>query len=586
MLLQFIDYESISLFSVVPVFVNTGAALLPAILAGLASVLGLLFKPHELFRLCVRKPWVPVLVAAIATGGYFGIPPLMDMFAPTAEADATSDESEVDRQRQSSDWADVALERIRQEERDANSKWIGERDRRLELEQRVSQLEGKIAALADSADSTASEVPVSQDSPLVEDAKPQAAIYRGDASRCGYGGGGSPLKLGPFWQFNEPFTMYLSSPIVVGSAVYGASCTLDPPSNYGAIFRIDAKTGEEIWYADIFDHPKTGREVELKAFFSSPAVTADGKYLVIGQGLHLDDDCDLVCLDTESGEVRWTVPTPLHIEGSPAIEGDIVVAGAGAVEDEDMKPKGDPGFVFGVRISDGELLWKYPIADPESSPVVRDGIAYIGSGVGGNAVVALRTESDEELEAAGLDRLLWKAETPYAAVGAITVIDDLVLIGCGNANYVFMPSDPKGVVLALDRKTGDVRWRADVSNSVLGAIAVRDGRAICPVLDGEIVALDMKKDGEILWSKKIRERSLLKASPAVTDSHVYALTHDGYLYVLDVEDGEIVEHHYVNSAGKPGEMGLTTGSPFVAGGRVYLGTETGGLRCFVGEEVR
>jgi outer membrane protein assembly factor BamB len=480
-------------------------------------------------------------------------------------------------------WAAVALELVRQQERDWRQAWLEERDRRIALEQRVTQLEqqlqetGKPSGQNGTKPSTASNA---QEVPAA------AHIYRGSAARCGYAGGGSPLKLKPFWDYNDDFTMYLASPLVVGDAVYGASCVLDPPSNYGAVFCLDAATGEERWYTDVFDAPATGRERELKAFFSSPAVTADGKYLVIGQGLHLDDDCELICLDTKSGEVRWVVPTPLHIEGSPAIEGDIVVAGAGAVEGEEQRPKGDPGFVFAVRISDGTLLWKHPLNDPESSPVVHQGIAYIGSGLNGNAVVALRTATDEQLAAEGLERVVWRTETPYPAVGAVTLADDVVLIGCGNANYVFLSPDPKGVVLALDRKTGEVLWQTDVSNSVLGAIAARQGKAVCAVVGGDIVAIDLRNSGRILWRAPVRERSLLKAGPALTKHHAYALTHDGYLCVLDVDDGTLVEQHYVNAPDKPGEMGLSVSSPFVAGGRLYVGSETGGLRCFVGEEVR
>jgi len=44
--------------AVVPIFVNAGAALLPAIIAGLASVFALIFKPRELFALFRRKPQV------------------------------------------------------------------------------------------------------------------------------------------------------------------------------------------------------------------------------------------------------------------------------------------------------------------------------------------------------------------------------------------------------------------------------------------------------------------------------------------------------------------------------------------------
>ena len=53
--------------AVVPIFVNAGTALLPAILAPIASALALLFKPRELFALARRRPLVipSVLLAVI-----------------------------------------------------------------------------------------------------------------------------------------------------------------------------------------------------------------------------------------------------------------------------------------------------------------------------------------------------------------------------------------------------------------------------------------------------------------------------------------------------------------------------------------
>jgi outer membrane protein assembly factor BamB len=64
------------------------------------------------------------------------------------------------------------------------------------------------------------------------------------------------------------------------------------------------------------------------------------------------------------------------------------------------------------------------------------------------------------------------------------------------------------------------------------------------------------------------------------------VTQDGYLGVLDAADGKVLERHNLNGKGKPGEMGLTLSSPFIVGGRLYVGSETGGLRCFVGREAR
>ncbi len=92
----------------------------------------------------------------------------------------------------------------------------------------------------------------------------------------------------------------------------------------------------------------------------------------------------VVCLDAATGAVRWLAKTPLHLESSPAIWGDVVIVGAGAVEaGEDHKPKTHPGYVLAARLSDGEVLWTHDVNDPESSPALRDGVAYIGSGFNG-----------------------------------------------------------------------------------------------------------------------------------------------------------------------------------------------------------
>jgi outer membrane protein assembly factor BamB len=381
--------------------------------------------------------------------------------------------------------------------------------------------------------------------------------------------------------------MMLASPAVMGERLYGATCLADIQGNCGTLFCLDAKTGALRWTTSTFKDSK-GEERDFKGFFSSPAITADGRYLVIGQGLHYDDRCALVCVDARTGRLHWMAPTPLHIEGSPAIDGDLAVVGAGAIEGDDHKAKGHAGLVLAVKISTGEKLWEYEVADPESSPVIAGGVAYIGSGFNGNAVVALRTESDEELRTKGLQRLLWRAPTPHPATGAVTLADDLLLLGCGNGDFVVTDPRPEGAVLALDRKTGNVRWQLKMPDGVLGKIAVHGRWAIVPVRNGEVVALDLDAAGGagVLWRQRVSGQKAILAGAAFTGTHVYAVSQDGYLAVLDAADGKLLEKHYLNAKGKPGESGLTLSSPLVSGGRVYAGSESGGLRCFIGKEVK
>ena len=253
--------------------------------------------------------------------------------------------------------------------------------------------------------------------------------------------------------------MFLSSPLVAGGRVYGASCQLDVTGKYGAVFCLDAQSGKPLWQTSTVTAAAGAGDENLKPFFSSPALTADGRFLLIGQGLHDDKDFALLCLDAASGQIRWQVKTPLHLESSPAIHGDTVVIGAGAIEGKDHKPTGDPGFVLAVRISDGKELWRHPVNDPESSPAIgEDGTVYIGSGINGNAIVALRIEPDDELRRQNLPRQVWKTEAPYPVTGDVTLTDDLAIIGAGNGDYVYASPQPAGVVLALDRKTGQVRF--------------------------------------------------------------------------------------------------------------------------------
>jgi outer membrane protein assembly factor BamB len=552
---------------VVPVFFNAGVALLPAILAALASLAALVVRPGNLWRACKARPWTAVAAVACLAGLGGLTWWTMSVFGDTARrkpAPAARGETALAAAAHI-DWAAVAVEWIRQD---------------------------RLAAHGTPAPKPGP-VPFVSPSPLA----PAAVIFGHGPLRHGYAGGGSPLGLEPAWQFPSAGSkaaedlegaLYLASPAVVGDAVFSAACLLDARRNYGTIFCLDAATGRPRW--TVSDHKNAqGEECDFKGFFSSPAVSADGRWLVIGQGLHDDADCELICLDARTGRVHWLVPTPLHIEGSPAVQGDLVVAGAGAIEvGDEHRVKGHPGLVIGVRLSTGEKVWEYQLNDPESSPAVADGVVYIGSGFNGSAVAALRTEPDEELRRRGLARLVWRTPTPYPATGAVTLVDNLLLVGCGNGDYVYADPRPSGAVIALDRKTGGVRWRAPMPDAVLGRIAVLGSRAIAAVRNGEVVALDLAgpQPGKVLWRQAVHGGKAVLAGPAFTGTYVYAVSQDGWLAVLDARDGRPVERHMLNAPGKPGELGLSLSSPTVAGGRLYVGSETGGFRCFAGKEVR
>ncbi len=550
-------------FAVVPVVAQAGTALFPLIVLAITSVIGLLLKPRELLRVFRQKPWIPALLVALAVGSWW----LVDWLtrAPTTSPRLASSSASTPADGPRTDWAKVALALIEQE---------------------AATKSRPVTTLS----APAAPAPAPATTPTATSTQPAqvARSFRGDVGRSGHLGGTAPRGLTPGWSYfaqDEANAMYLSSPMVVGDAVYGASCYYNPPGSIGTIFCLDAATGKQRWLCET----KKPGGAEFKGFISSPALTADGKYLVIGQGLHTDFDSELVCLDAATGAVRWLVPTPLHIESSPCIDGDLVVAGVGAVEQgEEHRPKGDanghghPGFVIGVRISDGREIFRATVIDPEGSPLLLDGICYIGSGMNGSAVVALRTQSDAELKIAGLTRELWRTATPHPAVGAATLAGDVVLLGCGNGDFTFAAQKPEGLVIALDKATGSIRWQATMPDAVLGPIAVSGNKAIVPLRSGAVMAIDLSAQGKTLWQVQVNKSAPVFAGAAFTGSLVYAVSNNGYLVVLDAADGKQLEKIYICAKGKPGELGLGTSSPLVVNGRLYVGSETGGLRCFVG----
>jgi outer membrane protein assembly factor BamB len=392
---------------------------------------------------------------------------------------------------------------------------------------------------------------------------------------------GKTTGVVPVWA-NTNYDGWVLSSTAYGSKAdrdFGTATVQDVASMFGLLYCLDANSGKQIWKAE-----KAGDD-DLKAFFSSPALTEDQKSLIVGQGLHADADCNLLCFDTSTGNLRWKVKTPLHIESSPAVHGDLAVVGAGAIEGADHKPTTHPGYVLAVRISDGKELWKYDIADPESSPAIAsDGSVYIGSGFNGNAVVALRSESDDELKAKNLPRLIWKTQAPYPITGPVTLVDDYVVVGGGNGDFVNEDPNPAGVVMLINRKDGSIKWSSKTDAAVLGTIVARDGKLYCPVRNGTVVALNLA-DGKPVWKQSVSEinsKAPVLAGVALTaDGHtLFAVSNDGYLALLAAADGHVVERHPLNRKDKPGERGLTLSTPTLAGDKVFLGSETGGIQCF------
>ncbi len=535
--------------AVVPIIINTGAALFPTIMAFLANIAAVAFNPKALGQF-LRLRWrlVSAVTASFALVLFVGIPLLRPApLSRTARA-GTLPTGQID-------WAKVAEDLIAQE-----------------------KLHQPVTASEIPATDPASTNSVPQETLLANAALASApSLTKPASSRVSSDAGTSPAGLTPLWSFQPEEGLFLGAPAIVGKRIYVSANQTDLGGYTGLLASLDFDTGKPIWQVTELD------KQALPPFFSSPAVTADGKYIVIGQGLHQDRNSSLLCFETATGKLHWAVKTPLHIESSPAIFGDMAVVGAGAIEGNDGKAVGDPGFVFAVRISDGKQLWKQAVNDPESSPAIDStGTVYIGSGFNGQAVVALRSVSDDDLQAQKLNRIVWRTPLAYPITAPVTLAGELVIVGGGNGDMVHSDKNPQGLVVALNLKTGQIVWQTKLEDSVLGRIVVRDAMMICPLRTGEVAALAMS-DGHVLWRSRVSGTAPVLVGGALTKDRAYMVSNDGYLAAFAASTGKLLEKVYLNDQKKPGN-GLSLSSPQIFGNRIIVGSETGGLRALVGTE--
>jgi outer membrane protein assembly factor BamB len=504
-----------NVIAIVPIFVNMGAAVLPSVIAALYSIALAVRNPGALARLFRHRPlMLGVPIAVIALG--LGIAVWSKSSSEPKHAVQQGAAGAVIHY----DWAKVA-------------------------ETLIAQQQLRQPSVISAASKSSVQTP---------------ANNRGIA------------ELSLLWSFKPEDTMFLGCPAVFGNKIFVAGCQTDLGGYTGLLACLNSETGKLLWQVtQIKDDP-------LLPFFSSPAVTEDGKYVVIGQGLHEDRDCSLLCFEAATGRLHWAVKTPLHIESSPVIAGDMAIVGAGAIEGKDGKTVGNPGYCLAVRISDGKELWQQPVIDPESSPTIdENGIVYIGSGFNGSAVVAIRSGSDEQLRAKNQDRIAWRTSVAQPIPGPIVIEGDLVIAGGGNSDLMHSNRNAQGLVVALDRKTGAIRWQTMFNDAVLGGIASLGDTLICPVRTGEVAAL-ARKDGKVLWRTHISGNAPVLGGCAFAGRRIYAVSSDGYLATIDSRDGRVIKKISLNDQAKPGS-GLTLATPRIAGERVIVGSETGGLRC-------
>jgi outer membrane protein assembly factor BamB len=262
----------------------------------------------------------------------------------------------------------------------------------------------------------------------------------------------------------------------------------------------------------------------LRGFMEFPAVVWEGVAYVNTMNGRLR------ALSMKNGHTLWSRHIGTLMASSPTVDPERGVLVTTSME---------PGAVKVVSLARGRVLWRYETGRSEPSPVIRDGIAYVGAANG-------------NVYALDLDRR--RARWIFHGGAKITSSPALV----GNRLYV---GDYAGRVFALDARTGRVIWRGSAGSRVYGTVAVAHGRVFAPSVFSGLSALSARS-GRLLW--RIPVGAYLYSSPAVFRDRVYFGTYAGLVYSADTRSGRIV---WTRPAGGP-----VSGAVQIVAGIVYAAT--------------
>ena len=338
------------------------------------------------------------------------------------------------------------------------------------------------------------------------------ATFHGDNARTGAYAGNGPASFG-----GVQWTFKANGPIVASAAV--AAGTVYVADLGGFLHALDQQTGREKW------NFKSSR-----AIASSPAVTDESVYFVSSTGA-------LVSLDSASGKLRWvfvaeyekkfearnlhgyppsaqTIPDAWDLYlSSPAVAGGKVFFGSG------------DGGVYAVDAQSGVLQWKFSTGDVvHASPAVAAGTVYIGSWDGRFYAIDADSGRQKWVFQAGTDPAI---HNQVGFQSSAAVVDGVVYVGCRDAH-----------VYALDAGTGARRWDYPTSKSwVNGTPAVRDGVVYVGTSDSSrFMALDAKS-GRLRFN--FDARSYVFSSAALAGGSAYFGSHNGKLYAVDARSGRL-----------------------------------------------
>jgi eukaryotic-like serine/threonine-protein kinase len=242
------------------------------------------------------------------------------------------------------------------------------------------------------------------------------------------------------------------------------------------------------------------------------------------------------------GPVRWKFKTNGKIFSSPVIKDGLAYIGS---EDSNL---------YAIRTYSGALSWKFHTGGAvSSSPALFNGMIYFTSYDGycysldattGRELWKFKTGGEKKVGANGLWTM--KPSDMYMEDLWDFFLSSPVVGVNGPGNYkgptvYFGSSD--GNLYALDAITGSFKWKFRTNGIIHTSPALYEGVIFFGSWDNNLYAVDAQTGKEI-WKFKTRDQPVyhvlegIEASPAVADGVLYFGARDGLFYALKTKTGD------------------------------------------------
>jgi outer membrane protein assembly factor BamB len=358
-----------------------------------------------------------------------------------------------------------------------------------------------------------------------------------------------------------------SAPVAFGDRLYLLTVGGDAAHAQERLVALDAASGKVLWdrrfsvyLSDVPQH---------RAAWASPAVdpeTGTVYVFTVGAQLIAVSPDNKVLWDRSLPEDYGAVTTHGGRTTSPIVHGDLVILNTLLLAWGDLNRPGNRYMAFDKRT--GDTVW---ISSPQarhydtnySTPIVAsiDGMTALVVGGTDGAFHALKANTGEPI---------WRIDVSKRAIlNSVLYRDGTVYLTHGEEN---LGTTEMGLVAALpasgrgELKPDAFSWRT-LGFLPTFASPVMDNERLYTVDNGAIVAAFDLKSGQRLWERSLG--TLQKGSPVLADGKLYVGTENGKFYILrpSATGVEVLDEDWLGSQQDPEPI---VASPIVADGRVYV----------------